>query len=497
MQVDDGSAKEILFNDPRRSSSAMDVDLVNGTLEPSKSATISTRSSNTWRTLTAQALSTRNRSLRAGRTQAKQRKLFRERAKARKLDRLHQAGKSGKSEPARPKRKQKLQLAKLARREQIRVRKQNATSKAQQVARAKALERAISNLRLDSTDAKSTDQPPSRHLLLSFTHAAQIIERPDRAQKAYADLRKFQATPSYAEELRPDDQRRLLLLQKNEDLLQIKAREGESIEAALLYQDERVAYFSELRASRGKSFPTDDEPGNDLNDEHPLSSQPPLARSEAVDRSEPAAHLAPQHSRPPNHLTEKQKKKDVETAKDVEAYHQNPNIVLPRKRWKRLRSALSHGRTDLNAVSLEKKHAKAEKTAKELRELMEKRNLYRPQQIQPPLQNVEDRGTRPGGSGGDELKCYDSYRPAQESNQRRQRSISGGAGSPLKHGDFYRPDTYISDRTPRLSNANLNVSEDNDYRRPYDSYRPSQDSRGRVDSYRPAVGNTNAASKKY
>lgn len=148
---------------------------------------------------------------------------------------------------------------------------------------------------------------------------------------------------------------------------------------------------------------------------------------------------------------------------------------------------------------------------------MEKRNLYRPQQdaqIQTARYSMEDRGRRPGGSGGDELKLYDSYRPAQGSSKRQHRSISPEIGSLLKHGDSYRPGPYISGRAPRLRDANPKVSEKNSYKRRYDSYRPARDGRdrlfseestdgrrrtggtireGRVDIYRPASSNTNAA----
>ncbi|KAL8937015.1 MAG: hypothetical protein Q9216_004644 [Gyalolechia sp. 2 TL-2023] len=275
----------------------------------------------------------------------------------------------------------------LKRKETIRLRKRTALKKAEDVARAKALERALGDLELDATRKEPTDQQTSSpQTLLSFAHVTHILTNDARARKAFADFQDCQGNPQHAGGLSDGDRRRLLLLQKTEESLQSTARESGSVEAALLYQDQRVAYLDELKASRWKMITADESPTTHAgssrgSDESTalLDSDPsrPIGFSKGTNPQALLRQL-------PDHLPEKKKLVDIQTARDVEAYHQDPSVSLNKKRHNRVRSALACGRTDLNAFQLEKQRTHAKRVAKkleglkELKALAEQHDIYRP-----------------------------------------------------------------------------------------------------------------------
>lgn len=552
----------------------MDIDPVADKVGPPNAVTANKPSSSTWHNLTAQALSTQNRSPQASRTQDEQREFLRQSRKGRQFNRQHRAAVISKTRPRRrqaateacdrngtgprdtseklKKEIQEFQKGKSKRREIIHRKKRAALNKAEEVARTKALERALSGLNLDGSEAQS-DQEHSHPLplLLSFDHVLRLLGDLNHAKKAFTDFQQHHRDPSYADGLCLGDQRRLLSLLKSEYALLSMTQETGSTEAALLYQDQRIAYMDELRTSIGK-LPLMDKGMNDyLNDEHAKSLCSSALASKAGQSSEVFTDPVLQQSEPSISLTDKEKKVDVQTANDVAAYQENPSTVLSKKRQKRVHHAILHGRADLNAMQLEKQRANTQKVAKELKELTElteKRDVYRPQyetKVQPsvekrdlyqpqhetrvqvlkgkrdlyqPQQNNNRLQAPPQSREGYITNIKDpvvartrklraSYRPAggAKPHKREFGSIGGEAQSPFRYGDFYRPHSNIRNRNPRFSDDNP------DSMRMYDSYRPSKRGKepmseasssrnkskkgatrtGLVDSYRPVDGNMN------
>ncbi|KAL9027734.1 MAG: hypothetical protein Q9196_003791 [Gyalolechia fulgens] len=548
-------------------SSAMDIDPVaadNVALRNPVSINTST-----WYDPTAQALSNHNCSSQAGKTQDEQHNTRREARKRTRSNRRCRAVISKTSRQAAveacdrngtcsrdtserlKKATQELQKGRLKRREMIRMKKRAALNKAEEVARTKALERALGCLNLDASKSQSNEeQPRPLPLLLSFDHVLCLFSDPSHARKAFADLQQHQRDPSYADGLCLGDQRRLRSLLEEEHTLQSKAQETGSTEAALLHQDQRVAYMNELRASTG-DLPLKDHGLSDNPNERytPNLHYFPLT-SKTGQRSGVSTDPVLQRSGPFIPLTDKGKAMDVQTANDVAAYQENPSTILSKKRRKRVLSALSHGRADLNAMQLEKHRANTEKVAKELKELtekgdvcrplyetkvqpsVEKRDLYQPRydtrmqvptakrdlyqpehnprlQVQLPSreQSITTVADRPIGT----TQFLDSYRPGRgaKTHTHESRSIGGDEESPLMYGDdFYRPYSGISSRTPRFRHDNSRVLTGTHPIRVYESYRPGKRSKqpvseassgrkqdrtgaprtGLIDSYRPADG---------
>ncbi|KAL8997347.1 MAG: hypothetical protein Q9188_006348 [Gyalolechia gomerana] len=560
------------FGGPHGESSPMDIDPVADDVGPPNAVTVNKTSSSTWHNLTAQALSTQNRSPQASRTQDEQRESIRQSRKGRQFNRQHRAAVISKTRPRRrqaateacdrngtgprdtseklKKEMQEFQKGKLKRREMIHRKKRAALNKAEEVARTKALERALGGLNLDASEAQS-DQEHSHPLplLLSFDHVLRLLGDLNHAKKVFTDFQQHHRDPSYAEGLCLGDQRRLLSLLKSEYTLLSMTQETGSTEAALLYQDQRIAYMDELRSSVG-NLPSMNEGLNDyLNNEHATNLCSSTLASKAGQSSEGFTDPVLPQSGPSISLTAKKKKMDVQTANDVAAYQENPSTVLSKKRQKRVQNALLHGRADLNAMQLEKQRANTQKVAKELKELTEltekrdvyrpqyetkvqpsvekrdlyqpqhetrvqvtmgKRDLYQPQQnnirLQAPPQSREAYTTNiKDPVGGGTRKLHDSYRPARgvKPHKREFGSSGGEAQSPFRYGDFYRAYPNISNRNPRFSDDNP------DSMRMYDSYRPSKRSKepvseasssrsqskkgatptGLIDSYRPVDGN--------
>ncbi|KAL8755695.1 MAG: hypothetical protein Q9184_004723 [Pyrenodesmia sp. 2 TL-2023] len=259
------------------------MDLDRGPKDPAspQDVTSKTERSHSWRDLTRQAFVNRAAPFRAGATQAEQRKLLQERRFLKRDNRLYEIAHDEKAKPA--KRKEAIDklrsLGKLSKAEaeklgkprpklpssnrvskkQLLTRKAKATIKASEVARTKALERAVGKLDLSGGQpSQSSSQQP----LLSLAHVKHIISEPS-AETSFSLFLRYHKDPPCANQISQKDQRRLAVLQTAEQILQTKAREAGSIEAALTYQDERVAYFDELKALRTQeSFLGDQHIGN-------------------------------------------------------------------------------------------------------------------------------------------------------------------------------------------------------------------------------------------
>ncbi|KAI4178416.1 MAG: hypothetical protein LQ346_007454 [Caloplaca aetnensis] len=266
--------------------SAMDLDNAASDREPPQTVTHNMthniRSPDLWQSLTAQALSNRTSTFRAGTTQAEHRKLLQQRRFEKRDNRLYEIAYDEKAKPVKRKdaidtlRKMgklskdeakklgkprlKLSTSSKISKQQILSRKAKATIKASGVARTKALERAIENLDLSGAQPAES---ASRQPLLSLAHVEHILSGSSMAD-SFSHFLECQKDPSFAAQISPKDQRRLTALQRVERSLQTRARQAGSIEAALAYQDERVAYFDELKALREQDSLLNDQRSYDL-----------------------------------------------------------------------------------------------------------------------------------------------------------------------------------------------------------------------------------------
>lgn len=263
--------------------SALDLDQATQEHVPPQTVTSNTEPVYTQRSLTRQPLSNWGSPSRPRAAQTESRRLLRERTQPKRIKQLYavlsrKTGAPGKRQAAidalaRGGHISRLEAENLTneckrllairadRRDARRTMKSIATRKAEQVARTKALERAIGGLELDVTKPESVQQrrssPP---LVLSLAHAKHIMTRSGRAEEIFSLLQSCQRDPSLFDQLESKQQRRVTLLQKEEESLRTKARENGSIEAAQLWQDQRVAYLEELRKSRhGPSLTADHE----------------------------------------------------------------------------------------------------------------------------------------------------------------------------------------------------------------------------------------------
>ncbi|KAL8826756.1 MAG: hypothetical protein Q9170_007280 [Blastenia crenularia] len=312
----------------------MDIDLA---AQSPQAITNQSGSSNSLHNPDAQAPRTRNRSPWAHKTQRELRKHRNQQRKDTKLRNFYQQALNSDGKPAKRHaainacvfagtlsndiaaklraENEQHRMQKVSQRRQPRIkkyRKEQAATKAEQVAKLKALERAVESLELDITGTKKEESRPPT-LLLSLAHVSHIIKKPNRAEKAFADLQKYQANLLLIEELSPADQ---------------------SIEAALLYQDQKVAYLDELQNLRTNPSSMNEGQSNG-------QSQPVANVSIAEDRSIP-----------------------------------------PRKlRWTHEQKRLAPCRTEAILQESEPQPPIAEKLTQELRDLMIEQDLYDSQQV--------------------------------------------------------------------------------------------------------------------
>ncbi|KAL8702944.1 MAG: hypothetical protein Q9201_003872 [Fulgogasparrea decipioides] len=364
----------------------------------------------TWQNLTNQALSNKGASWSAAPTQVEQHKLLRDRTQEKRLARdQHIAWRDNIMTVTRP----PTRRAAVAARQQIKDERQASAAKrttdriqkfkkektavarrAKEAAIAQGLERALRGLDLN---ARSGDtKPPRDSLLLTDRYACSLLckDHPQKVKIAFYVLRKRHENSWYPQIILDEEVEHCISkLQEAEDHLQSLAQEqGGSIEAALLYQDERVAEAIGLAALRGKYADLEDV---DL---------------DAVSDLEDGGN------------------KDNQTAKDLETYRLNPSIEsrLSRKRQNRLRLALEFGRTDFNLMRLEKRRARLEEMRKQGKKT--KYELKGKEQKRRNAIKVMKRGDsyHPMREGGE---SWDSYRPGRAGTPAPAPEIAKESGS--------------------------------------------------------------------
>ncbi|KAL8753379.1 MAG: hypothetical protein Q9199_005083 [Rusavskia elegans] len=207
-------------------------------------------------------------------------------------------------------------------------------SKAKEDAKIKALGRAIEDFRLDAKITRTpAEQLPSLSLILSLAYAMIFITNPDHAKQVYDHLPASLADPSYIESLSNKHRRGVRLLLRKEDELRSLIMKAGSIEAALVFQDERIAFVERRRALRDEFLLADEGVRDLVDEEHALPDE----------TSETSPDL-----------------NDTSTAEDLIASEHNPKLRLTRKRRNRVESAKKAGRSDICAMEVESRLQKAD-----------------------------------------------------------------------------------------------------------------------------------------
>ncbi|KAI4101342.1 MAG: hypothetical protein L6R37_004984 [Teloschistes peruensis] len=302
-----------------------------------------------WQLLSHQALSNANTGWKAGKTKAEHRQILKDRAREARLRRQNkQALRAPKTQKPREKRTRSKRAPALdaivkiqgrrpgalaadqaGRVEKFNARRAGAVAKAKETARAKGLERAINAINtLDlNTLVKDQQSEPPKQLLMHQSYAMIFFPRATYALRAFQNLQLYYRNPGKVSTFLSDcDRREMMILEKEEDRLRSIVRERGTAEAALEYQDEKIAESEELVILRQEFA--------------------------AADRAEMHDTQWFQEG-----YTARQRRKDAVTAQDLEAYRHDPSTAerLDKKRQGRLDEALECGRTDLNAMGLEQK----------------------------------------------------------------------------------------------------------------------------------------------
>ncbi|KAL8636730.1 MAG: hypothetical protein Q9228_005911 [Teloschistes exilis] len=291
-----------------------------------------------WQALSHQTLSNANTGWKSGKAKAEHRQILKDRAREARLGRQdEQARRAPKAQKPREKRIRSRRAPALdaivkiqgrrpgastahraGRVEKFNARRAGAVAKAKETARAKGLERAINAINaLDlNTLVKDQRSEPSKQLLMHQSYAMIFFPRATYALRAFQNLQLYYRNPG---ETRNDDF-------GEEDRLRSIVRERGTAEAALEYQDGKIAESEELVILRQEFA--------------------------AADRAEMHDTQWFQEG-----YTARQRRKDTATAQDLEAYRRDPSTAeqLDKKRQGRLDEALECGRTDLNAMGLEQK----------------------------------------------------------------------------------------------------------------------------------------------
>ncbi|KAL8779472.1 MAG: hypothetical protein Q9213_006926 [Squamulea squamosa] len=227
--------------------------------------------------------------------------------------------------------------------------------KAKDKVRTEVLERALASLQLHvevtTTPAK---QLPAGHIIMTLPYATAVIQQgSELAEKALDNFRRSLEDPVFIDTLSSDDRRRMMFLQKHEEGLRAKMKDVGSIQAALVYQEEKIALFNEAQVSREESLHPE-EGVSDGMDEEPLLPEASFSRVPKLFKPSMTVvtPIVPQEVS--DAMTTRQKFIDQQTAEDFEAYKQNSKLDLPRRRRNRLQTALSCGRTDLCAMDVER-----------------------------------------------------------------------------------------------------------------------------------------------
>ncbi|KAL8846897.1 MAG: hypothetical protein Q9221_008038 [Calogaya cf. arnoldii] len=254
--------------------------------------------------------------------------------------------------------------AKPARVQKLRDQTMSMKNKAKEEAKLKALERAIEGITLDAKITTLAVQSSTQPLILSLENAMTFIIHPGRAREAYNHLPASLADPAHIKTLSNKLQKKVRLLIGQEDKLRVRMKDSGSIEAALLHQDERIAFTKQRNALHDQLLLAD-KGARDLQDEKhntPTTSyeHPPTFNNSA----RATASTSNSHS-VLDTMTDRQKAADHQTSEDLIAPRKNPNLRRSRKRRTRLENAKKAGRPDLCAMEVDHRLPKAEEAGEQ------------------------------------------------------------------------------------------------------------------------------------
>ncbi|KAL8872516.1 MAG: hypothetical protein Q9174_001873 [Haloplaca sp. 1 TL-2023] len=244
---------------------------------------------------------------------------------------------------------------------------------AKQAARTDALDKAISGLDFQRAPVKAQNSTSS--LVLTFPCALTLIEDPTEAQKAYDQLKMYGINAlddaSFTDASSNQEYWNLQRLIQEEKTLQFQvATRGP--EATRAYQQQRLANAADLAAlhqtyeaaaAAAGMLDTDssDEEGGGGVSLPPYQPSNILLRPRNPDsKLLPRARLTSAVLSPTwaqQQIDPNQRKNDEQTTQDFNAYRNDPDVQLPKKRYKRVQIAMQHGRGDINAMMWEKKQA--------------------------------------------------------------------------------------------------------------------------------------------
>ncbi|KAL8686834.1 MAG: hypothetical protein Q9218_006833 [Villophora microphyllina] len=360
--------------------SSMDIDHVSYDLDSSSTTptadVLQPQNKGTWQALTIQALTNVNTGWKAAETQAEHRQLLHDRTKearrlyeeVRKSKAQTRKTKASEQKPAkraaahnshvrvRTRKNKKMGMTSAGRIEKLNARKTAAVAKAKETARTKALERALGGLDLNAA-AKDEQQWSSKQSLMCLPYALTLIPRAERAEKAFKHLQIYYHDPVKASILISGNEAyNLRILVKGEEDLQSLAREQGSVEAALVYQDEKVAEAEELAILR-REFAKAEQAEHASGQDQSIAKAPREPLSMREDKSYTSV-FSPKWVQ--EQYTSKGHKMDEQTALDLTAYHQDPSTKdrLSRQRKSALEEALMVGRTDIDLMRLENRQAR-------------------------------------------------------------------------------------------------------------------------------------------
>ncbi|KAI4281213.1 MAG: hypothetical protein L6R38_003874 [Xanthoria sp. 2 TBL-2021] len=251
--------------------------------------------------------------------------------------------------------------AKSARVQKLRDQRVVLMSKAKEDAKIKALERAIEDFGLDAKITRMpAEQLPPQSLILSLAYAMIFITNHDHAKQVYDHLPASLADPWYIESLSNKHRRGVRLLLRKENELRSLMKKSGSIEAALVFQDERIAFVERRRALRDEFLLADEGVRDLVDEEHAVPDGPSEASLDLNDTSVRATASTSRYQSVSNMMTDRQKAADQQTAEDLIASEHNPKLRLTRKRRNRVESAKKAGRSDICAMEVESRLQKAD-----------------------------------------------------------------------------------------------------------------------------------------
>ncbi|KAI4259619.1 MAG: hypothetical protein L6R42_004501 [Xanthoria sp. 1 TBL-2021] len=187
-----------------------------------------------------------------------------------------------------------------------------------------------------------------------------FITNPDHVKQVYDHLPASLADPSYIESLSNKHRRGVRLLLRKEDELRSLIKKAGSIEAALVFQDERIAFVERRRALRDEFLLADEGVRDLVDEEHAVPDKTSETSPDLNDTSVRATASTSRYQSVLNMMTDRQKAADQQTAEDLIASEHNPKLRLTRKRRNRVESAKKAGRSDICAMEVESRLQKAD-----------------------------------------------------------------------------------------------------------------------------------------